>query len=335
MGARIYTGTPCVLFLLGLCLSLLTFGCTSPAAQEKGLSAPSLVVQGYLEALARGDATAALGYGDSGSTVAPYVTTDEMLQVSLATHPITDIKVDNCDPGEGDGCDVGVHYKFVGKNVDYTISVRRSGAGQPWKLWWPTQDVDIDAGYSIQDYQINGVPFQSTSAFLHFALLPGYYQITSGNPLLTVTNAEIVVAGLGSDQVTETNPVTGVSAEGETKVKTAVKAKIVACMKQWKSLKQSRMPSRTCEFSFARAGSGKPKDFSIGAVGVPQGPLYAMDLDGHLTVTNASNSTTRIDGDYSQCVPIDLVLSTKTGTVYACYFWADISDPDNIVVRVM
>lgn len=90
-------------------------------------------VRGYLEALSRGDAAAALSYSGDEPATKDFLT-DDILKKQIAAWPITNIRILNDDSGAFDWGHVHVVVNFGDQVSDETISVKRQGKGGPWKL---------------------------------------------------------------------------------------------------------------------------------------------------------------------------------------------------------
>ncbi|QLL07043.1 DUF4878 domain-containing protein [Mycobacterium vicinigordonae] len=87
-------------------------------------------VRGYLEALAKGDAAAALSYSSDQPGSKDFLT-DEVLKKQIAQWPITEIKILS-DSGAFSFGQVHVSAKFGDNVSDVTLSVQKSG--KDWKL---------------------------------------------------------------------------------------------------------------------------------------------------------------------------------------------------------
>jgi len=266
--------------------------------------------------------------------------TNEILQGSVAISPITDIAVDDCEPEPGDFCDVHARYRMANEAIATTIRAERSPADHSWKIKRISRFATLDFGNSsIHSYRINGSPFR-TAQFLNieFELLPGVYQITSDNPFVTVSNATITIPSPSSSPGgTTTRPITDVSKAGESMAATSVREKIRSCMEQWRqSSGGGRITDRTCGFAVAVTGGGKPVSYDIRTHEAPAGKLFVIDDESRATITNMSAETASGAGwQQDKCVPIQLTTTSSSGTAHVCFFWVDVSDPENVTVRVM
>ena len=166
-----------------------TAGASDPTSQSPtaapGASLASDAVRGYLEAIAAGDATAALAYADQPPR--SDLLTDTVLAESKRRAPITAIDVPAVDDQNASA--VTANYKIGSTRVSHTYQVIRTGTGQ-WKLAAVTAVVEIDyqpgAGMKINGAKLTGgLP----------ELLPGSYAITTSSKYVKVGSATFVVKG--------------------------------------------------------------------------------------------------------------------------------------------
>ncbi|WAJ47988.1 serine/threonine-protein kinase (plasmid) [Mycobacterium sp. Aquia_216] len=145
--------------------------------------------QRYLEALARGDATAALALSASAPTTAQWVTADA-LHTQLAAAPITDITVTSAPSAPGDDPNT-VQYVMLSANFGPTLSqaripVRRNG--NDWKLDTATVPVDIGTpgvtNAALKAVALLGVATDGTSPVPVF---PGALAVSSSNRFVDIT----------------------------------------------------------------------------------------------------------------------------------------------------
>lgn len=146
-----------------------------------GGGSPQEAAKGYLEALARGDADAALAFGLNapGSTE---LLTDDILQQQIDEAPISDVRIlDNTAP-MGDYAMVHVTAKFGSEVSDARLTVRKSGG--EWKIQNPAVKLDFaaarGANKSLADLTVFGKP--TTNPVYVF---PGWVDYGSSNANLT------------------------------------------------------------------------------------------------------------------------------------------------------
>lgn len=114
-------------------------------------------VKGYLEALARGDAEAALSYSSDQPGSKEFLT-DAILKKQTAQWPITDIKILG-DSGVLSFGQVHVSAKFGNNVSDVTLSMKKSG--KDWKLEHAA--IKIDAESSVDNKALETLTFFGTS----------------------------------------------------------------------------------------------------------------------------------------------------------------------------
>lgn len=140
--------------------------------------------KGYLEALARGDAQAALTYSTDQPASKEFLT-DDILKRQIARWPITDIKIldDNSARGFGFG-QVHVSAKFGDNTSDVTMSIKK--AGNDWKLDHAAIKVDtLNAGIeqaAVKTATFFGKPVGTAPVYV----FPGWLDVASSNPNLAV-----------------------------------------------------------------------------------------------------------------------------------------------------
>jgi cytochrome c551/c552 len=171
-------------------IAVLVFrGATRTPPPETGPTAAD-AVQAYLEALARGDATAALAWADTPPSEAGLLT-DEVLATSLARAPLTAIQVD-ASTGGASYEQVAARYRIGGQPVSANFDVVRSG-GQ-WKL----DEVSAPARLALLDTGEAGLELNGTVvAATEVQLFPGSYALTTTDPRFRIAAGTFVVEGPG------------------------------------------------------------------------------------------------------------------------------------------
>ena len=183
---------------------------------------PRAVVQGYLDALAKGDAQKALSYGNNYSTPsgAPLLT-NEALAYSNAHAPLTATSVDAAQITESvmKTATVAAEYAFGVHQVSQTFTLTEIDG--KWYLDHPFASIalqspdfagapggpptDSDWEWAAGDGQavgltLNGVPLSETVGVL---LLPGAYQLGVTNSLVAMTGGDFSVNGPGDGTLTD------------------------------------------------------------------------------------------------------------------------------------
>ncbi|CAJ1584135.1 hypothetical protein [[Mycobacterium] wendilense] len=186
------------------------------------------VVKGYLEALARGDAEAALSYSD-GQPGSKEFLTDEILKKQIEKAPITNIKILNDDSATAYSMGtVHVAVNFGDQVSDETLMLKRSG--KEWKLQMAAAKVEKPPvntqDKSLSNVTLFGKPLP-TSAFYVF---PGWLDIGTTNPNLSVTSEPLLLNGLsGYSSVFNLRIEVGVSDAGRKAAEKAVRDAIIKC----------------------------------------------------------------------------------------------------------
>lgn len=152
----------------------------APAAVTVGSAGAA--VKDYLEALARGDAAAALAYGDT-RPAQPNLLTDDILRQQLAQWPLTNITILS---QEAAGAEANVHVSadFGDQTSDATVLVRKNDSGQ-WKL--PSAAIKIAGSDSpmvpmgaARTTTVFGQPIPAAGTYV----FPGYLQLGSTSSYL-------------------------------------------------------------------------------------------------------------------------------------------------------
>jgi hypothetical protein len=154
-------------------------------------------VKGYLDALSRGDAEAALSYSDDQPASKDFLTSD-ILKKQIAKWPITNIRILSDDSGAGSLGMGQVHVaaNFGTKVSDATVSVKRNN-----KRWYlasaaiklrPTPGVAVNGADKTLTFFNKPVGDDTTYVF------PGYVDIGSNDPYLGVKAKPLLLDSLTS-----------------------------------------------------------------------------------------------------------------------------------------
>jgi hypothetical protein len=164
-------------------------GGQNPGGQQSGAPQntprPSDAVSAYLQALAAGDATAALSYSADPAPTGPLLT-NEVLAESRNRLPLTGIDVPVVD--DQNVKSVSATYTLGSSVVNETFDVVKvSGT---WKLSRAVKDLDlafiVDGPVPVK---INGVKVTEESV----AVLPGSYAFTTGLPYVSFGSKNVVL----------------------------------------------------------------------------------------------------------------------------------------------
>jgi hypothetical protein len=247
------TGLVILLSVLGLCLLLVVGGLllnqgTAPtavpakpgsstgsggggAATTATAASASDAVQGYLDALAAGDADAALGYAASQPTDDALLT-DEVLAAGNAIAPITSIEV---EPSTASGsADVSAHYSIGPNDVDEVFGVVETASG--WELDQVAAEITVDRFPAIATINGAAVTLGDT-----VTLFPGSYRTGTDDERYRISGGTFFVdspSDTGSLKVTAALSDAGVAA-----VHTATQRHLNACLTQNRA-----MPTDGCGF---------------------------------------------------------------------------------------
>lgn len=141
-------------------------------------------VKGYLDALARGDAAAALSYS-ADQPGSKDLMTDEILRQQTDKWPITNVRILDDDSGHGIGFGrVHVAAKFGDNESDVTLSVKKSG--KAWKLDHAAIKVDSSSS-GVDNAALGTLTFFGRSVGTSpVYVFPGYVDAASSNPNVNV-----------------------------------------------------------------------------------------------------------------------------------------------------
>ncbi len=217
---------------------------TSPLPQAAGASS---AVQGYLEALANGDAASALAYavvppGDDS------LLTNDVLAPGLRQAPITDIEV-AAGAGTAEAQSVDANYRIGYQPVSATFAVTKIGT--TWML------ADVATSLNRTDLPgvaltINGVPVEDDV----IRLFPGSYTLESSDPRITLSDASFLVQS-PSDYPDTTGVNASLSSEGRDAIRAAAQKKLASC------LKQHSLQPKGCGFGGRLPSGNQPRTSSI------------------------------------------------------------------------
>jgi hypothetical protein len=164
-----------------------TQGQTNPSQSTapQQASRPSDVVAGYLQALAAGDAVAALSFAADPAPTGPLLT-NEVLVESGDRAALTEIQVPVVE--DQNATSVSATYKLGRSAVSESFDVVK--VADTWKLSRAVKDLDLTfiVGGSVP-VKINGVAVDQESV----AVLPGSYAFTTGLPYVGYGSKNVVL----------------------------------------------------------------------------------------------------------------------------------------------
>ncbi|MFT4166718.1 MAG: proline-rich domain-containing protein [Microlunatus sp.] len=212
-----------------------TTGTSSQPPTPAPAAKPSDAVQGYLQALASGDAQAALSFAATQPSDNTFLT-NEVLAASNKLAPIADINVPVVD--DEYAYTVNASYTRGGKKVNTSFSVQKDG--DIWQLREVAYDLDLGSLLNkTLPMIINGVRVQSDS----ISVFPGTYQLTTGTKNISYGSTGIIAVDSPTEYprgLTKLSP--KVTKTGEKAFTKAVKASITKCVKS-KKLKNKGCPN--------------------------------------------------------------------------------------------
>jgi hypothetical protein len=193
-------------------------------ANAPAAATASDAVTGYLQAVARGDAQAAVAYAVDPSTVTTTSMTPEVLAASAKRAPMTHIQVPAVsDP---DAATVPASYKLGSTEVSTSIEVMKT-SGDAWKLLTVATELDLTA---VQDdalpLLINGTTVKPGP----FSVLPGSYRFTTGQRNFDYGSHPDLVVRYPSDfpDISRLQP--RISSKGQSSALSAVKKSWSSCL---------------------------------------------------------------------------------------------------------
>lgn len=196
---------------------------------------PEGAVRGYFDALSRGDAATALGYGAIPAGARTYLTAS-VLADQLRVAGLDDVQVGRVDE-DGDRARVGVRYTlgFAGgaQDVSATVGVRRDG-GQ-WRLERAAVPTQLLVSQAVDRATVAGGTVPAGTALF----FPGAVPVRFDTPYLQVRPAAGAIA---PDAATSTRVDVEPSAAGRRAVVTALGTALAACLT---SARDPRCPQPT------------------------------------------------------------------------------------------
>ncbi|HYI52577.1 MAG TPA: hypothetical protein VEX57_01320 [Microlunatus sp.] len=223
-----------------------TGGTTSapPAEAKKASDA----VQGYLEALAAGDAQAALAFASTAPTDTTFLT-NEVLAASNKTAAISAINVPEVD--DEYAYRVAASFSMGKQAINTDFSVEKDG--DAWKLRDVAADLDLQSKRAkTLPMLINGVNVETDKVLL----FPGSYTFTSGNKNVDYGKSSTLIVKSPSeypDGLSDIQPT--LTSAGDKAFTNAVEDSVKKCMKS-KDLKNPGCPNNVTKVT----GSVKPKE---------------------------------------------------------------------------
>ncbi|MBU9762913.1 DUF4878 domain-containing protein [Mycobacterium sp. TNTM28] len=200
--------TAAVLLVVGIVVGIVSFSGGGPGGiGGRGASSASEAVKGYLDALSKGDANAALAFGSDQPASKDFLT-DEILKQQIEKWPITNVRILSANE-TGDMAQVHVVANFGDQSSDQTLMVKKQDGG--WKLTSAAAKLNLAAATLTSNpvtgqplpappISLFGKPISNGSAVYVF---PGWVDLGSSNKYISVAALRpVLLDGLVSQSVT-------------------------------------------------------------------------------------------------------------------------------------
>ncbi|CQD09477.1 Lumazine-binding domain protein [Mycolicibacterium conceptionense] len=146
--------TGAVLLIVAVVVGIVSFsGGGAGGIGGGGASTATDAVKGYLDALSKGDANAALAFGSDQPASKDFLT-DDVLKQQIAKWPITNIRILNANE-TGDMAQVHVVANFGDQTSDQTLMVKKQDGG--WKLSGAAAKINLTAS-ALTTNPVTGQP---------------------------------------------------------------------------------------------------------------------------------------------------------------------------------
>ena len=186
---------------------------------------PDEAVQGYLKALAAGDAAAALAFAATPPTNTTFLT-DAVLAASLAIAPITNITVTPSDTPSPAEAHIAASYNIGATGVSTQYDVKL--IGDEYLITTITQQVNLISvyidglGMALNGVSLSGLQLGSVDLF------PGTYQFTLTNSMLVLSPDQFTVKDVSSFTAINANP--KLADDAQARLATAVQTALNNCL---------------------------------------------------------------------------------------------------------
>jgi hypothetical protein len=164
---------------------LLALKATPASTEPDKATASTAALQGYLDAVAAGNADKAKQYAMNAPADSPLLTND-FLKATLAKNPITEITVD-AYKDLGTSAYLTANYKLGGTLVQGSYQLTK--VGKIWKLNDVVSTVDRPSYWGTLGVTING----TTAPAGKLSFFPGVYQLATGTSLLSFDQTSFTV----------------------------------------------------------------------------------------------------------------------------------------------
>jgi hypothetical protein len=197
-------GAVALVLVVGGIVAFLVISNAPVSTEPDKATRSTAALQGYLEALAAGNADKAKQYATNAPAESPLLT-NAFLAAMVTKSPITEIQVD-AHKDVGTTAYITANYKLGGTLVQGSYELTK--VAKTWKLNSVVTTVDRPAYWGTLGVTINGTVAPASQLIL----FPGVYQLGTGTSLLafeqptfTVSQSDDYVVGLSSSQPTLTD----------------------------------------------------------------------------------------------------------------------------------
>ncbi|MDV3127131.1 hypothetical protein M1247_19560 [Mycobacterium sp. 21AC1] len=268
-------------------------------------------VQGYLEALAKGDAEEALSFG-SDQPASKELLTDEILKSQIEKMPISNIRILGDDSSNGIGyAQVHVTANFGDQVSDTTFMMKK--AGNKWKLDSAAVRLDFSrqgTNKAAGTMTAFGKPVGKSVAYV----FPGYVEWGSNNKNLSVDGKPILLDSLTGYSGLSTTPKFDLSDSAHAAIVASVKGRLDECARS-RALSPPGCPQHlfeygavdgTVEWQAPNADDAQItfSDYSMSARVTMSGSFgYSVQGRDGARVTGSDTATIYGDADLNQTPP--------------------------------
>lgn len=182
---------------------------------------PSGAVEGYLRALAAGNATQALSYSSTEPSDKTFLT-DAVLQASVKAAPLTAINVPDVSP-YSTYATVHASYMVGARSVTADYSMLKLGSS--WQMMGAWAEVNLYSNSTFPLY-LNGIRVTTQA----FHLFPGAYAATSGNKYVGYPADASLLVESPADHPSGSDLSPGLTATGRAAFTAAVKTAVATCV---------------------------------------------------------------------------------------------------------
>lgn len=230
--------TAAVLLIVGIVVAIVSFsGGGASGMGGRGASTAADAVKGYLDALSKGDANAALAFGSDQPASKDFLT-DDILKQQIAKWPITNVRILSANE-TGEMAQVHVVANFGEQTSDQTLLVKKQDGG--WKLSAAAAKLNLTAS-TLTTNPVTGQPLPAPPISLFSKAIsngsavyvfPGWLDLGSANKYISVTAMRpVLLDGLVAQGVAMPSGVqVQLSEAGSAAAKKAVADAIAECAK--------------------------------------------------------------------------------------------------------